>query len=416
MEAPRRILVLTADAGFGHRSAANAIADALRELYGMRCEVQIVNPLEDRRTPFFLRDSQTDYDKIVRSVPELYRIGYDASDATVPTALLESALIVLMYEVIQDLLHAFQPDAIISTYPLYTAPISAVFTIRRQSVPLYLAVTDLVSVHRVWFNPKVDRLLVPTPEVATMALSYGFSPERVAITGIPINPVISKMAAAPVDELRARLGWLPNVLTVLAVGSKRMTGLLGALQVINHFGYPLQLAVVTGRDSELFAELTAVEWHVPVHLYEFVTHMPELMHASDCIVTKAGGLIVTESLAAGLPMLLVDLIPGQETGNASYVVENGAGDLASGPQDVLEALGHWTMDSCRLLQLRAANARRLGKPQAAYEAAEMIWQAAQIGPPKREKSRSWRPRLVELLTSNQVPWQTDDSLMEDRDE
>lgn len=415
MENRKRILILTADAGFGHRSAANAVAAALEERYGGCCEVLVVNPLEDRRTPFFLRDSQADYDKIVRSVPELYRLGYDASDATVPTALLEGALIVLMYEVIYDLLREYRPNAIVSTYPLYTAPIIALFTIRRQSIPYYLVVTDLVSVHRVWFNPKADRILVPTEEVARQAQALGYEPDRVTITGIPINPEISKLTDSPA-EIRRRLGWIPDRLTVLAVGSRRMSGLAPALRVINHFGYPLQLAVVTGRDHELFAELSALDWHVPVHLYEYVTYMPELMRAADCIVTKAGGLIVTESLASGLPMLLIDVIPGQETGNATYVVENGAGDLATEPLEVLETLAHWTMNGAQVLNERAANARRLGRPQAAYEVADLVWQAALVGPSHRERSRTWRPRLIELLSRNQVPWQSEESIMDERDE
>ncbi|MEJ5201228.1 MAG: hypothetical protein WHV66_03245, partial [Anaerolineales bacterium] len=75
----KRILILTADAGFGHRSAANAVAAALHELYGDACQVEIENPLEDKRTPAFLRETQSDYDRIVREMPDLYRVGFGAS-------------------------------------------------------------------------------------------------------------------------------------------------------------------------------------------------------------------------------------------------------------------------------------------------------------------------------------------------
>src|SRR5690242_3641033 len=103
----RRVLILTADAGFGHRSAANAVASALKEMYGDLCELAIVNPLEDKRTPFFLRDSQSDYDKLVRNVPELYRFGYDASDASVPVVIVEQALTVLLFEVMRDIVRSY---------------------------------------------------------------------------------------------------------------------------------------------------------------------------------------------------------------------------------------------------------------------------------------------------------------------
>jgi hypothetical protein len=80
----KRIIILSADAGFGHRVAANAVAAALKELYPDECEVEILNPLDDKRTPFFLKDSQADYDNVITNMPELYRLGYDFSDSTVP--------------------------------------------------------------------------------------------------------------------------------------------------------------------------------------------------------------------------------------------------------------------------------------------------------------------------------------------
>ena len=104
--------------------------------------------------------------------------------------------------------------------------------------------------------------------------------------------------------------------------------------------------------------------------------MPTLMHAADFIVCKAGGLIVTEALACGLPIMLIDVIEGQETGNAEFVVENGAGEVARMPLDMLETLYHWLSNDAKLLQIRANNARRVGRPQAADEIAELAWTLA----------------------------------------
>src|SRR5512143_1909440 len=118
MSVKRRILVLTGDAGFGHRAAANAVTAAILEKYGGDCEVHVANPMEDRRAPFFLRDASADYDRVVRNTPELYRFYYDASDTSVTSAIVESALTVLLYEVLRDVVRKYQPDTIVSTYPL----------------------------------------------------------------------------------------------------------------------------------------------------------------------------------------------------------------------------------------------------------------------------------------------------------
>jgi 1,2-diacylglycerol 3-beta-galactosyltransferase len=126
--------------------------------------------------------------------------------------------------------------------------------------------------------------------------------------------------------------------------------------------------------------------------------MHEMMLAADLIVCKAGGLIVTEALACGLPLLLVDVTPGQEEGNAAYVVENGAGELAESPVQVLEILAHWLSDGGDKLAEHAANARELGRPQAAAEAAELIWEATQREPqPFADNTLAGLPKLIEWL-------------------
>jgi len=148
------------------------------------------------------------------------------------------------------------------------------------------------------------------------------------------------------------------------------------LNIVNHYGAPLQLAVVCGKNEELYQKLQQVDWHIPIHLYNFVDRMPALMKSSDIVISKAGGLIVTESLACGLPMILTEIIPGQETGNAEYVKAAQAGVTVNTPVDLLEALHHILADDGAMLKRYTANARMIGKPQSAFAVADILWQAA----------------------------------------
>ncbi len=403
MSAPRRVLVLTADAGFGHRSAADAVAAALRETYGDECFVEVANPLDDQRASPILRSSQLDYDRIVREMPGLYELGYQASDAAAPTAIVESALTVLLFEVMRDYVRRYQPDAIVSTYPLYQAPLSAVFTITRHAVPLLVAVTDLVTVHRLWFNGGVDLCLVPTASVRDLAIESGLLPERVRVTGIPVNPELARGGQDPA-LIRRELGWRDDLTTVLAVGSRRVVSLFDVVRALDHSALPIQLVAVAGGDDELYRRLQAVDWHRPTYTYNFVRNLPTMMRASNLVVSKAGGLIVTETLACGLPLLLVDVLPGQETGNAAYVVGAEAGERADSPLEALEAICHWLDRGGEVLARRAASARRLGRPRAAFAVAELAWAAAERGPELRPPSMP-RPRLTRLLSRFGVPWQ-----------
>lgn len=393
----KKVLILTADIGFGHRSAANAVASALQETYGERCKVEIVNPLEDERTPGILRDSAADYDRLVREMPEIYRLRYQISDTPVPNAIVESVVTVMLFRIIDDLVLRHQPDVIISTHPMFPAPLAAVIALSKTNIPCMTVVTDLTTVHRLWLNDAADLILLPTDETRQEAIDLGVAPENLQVTGIPANPALAHLEGECL-ALRQKLGWQPDLPVALVVGSKRVKNLEDVLHVINHSGFPLQLAIVAGGDDDLYACLQETEWHGVAYLYNFVDNMPELMQAADLIVCKAGGLIVTESLACGLPLLLVDVTPGQEEGNANYVVKNGAGELAAEPLMVLETLAHWLTNDQQLLQQRAENARRVGRPRAAYTVADFIWSAAERGPlPIPETRKSLLPKLKDLL-------------------
>jgi len=371
----KRVLILTANAGFGHRKAALAIAAALREVYADLCTVEIANPLDDKRVPAFVRDSQTDYDKLVRAMPELYRFGYETSDMAPISTVIEGAMVMILFNVLADLIRKYRPDVVVTTYPLYQSPLAAVYSLHRRRAPLITVVTDLVTVHRVWFQRTSDLCIVPTEAVRQLALDYRVPARKVKVVGIPVHPDFARQHGDKAT-LRSQLGWRPDLTTVLVVASKRVRNIRDVLRALNHTRLPLQLAVVAGGDEALYHDLSAITCHLETHLYRMVENMPLFMHAADCVMSKAGGLIVSESLACGLPMLLVDVLPGQETGNADYVIGNGAGERIKDPLTALETLYHWLEHDGRLLAERARYAQRLGRPLAAYDIADLVLEAA----------------------------------------
>jgi len=344
--------------------------------------------------PTFLRDSQSDYTKWVRHVPELYQLGYEASDSLLPTTILENSLVVLLIDAMRGILEASNPDIILTTYPLYQSTLTTLFRSKRFRVPLYTSVTDLSTVHRMWFHKRVDGCLVPNNLVADLATNCGMPTEKINITGIPVHPNVVR-DNRPKNEIRQELGWETDVPTVLAVSSKRVDRMVDTLNIINHYGGKVQLAVVAGKDERLLQEVNQFEWHIPVKIYDFVENMPDLMHAADMIICKAGGLIVTESLACALPMILIEIIPGQETGNAEYVTALGAADLAESPIAVLECLDHLLMNDQTVLKQRAKNAAKIGQPRSAYKVADILHQALEKTP--EQPARTHRKPLHELV-------------------
>mgnify|MGYP006293777995 CR=1 FL=1 len=370
MTQTRRVLILTADAGLGHRSAAKAIAKALTQQHGDAIEVHITNPLQDEDVPSLLQEAQSDYDRVVRESPRLYRAGFEMVDTPAMASVMQRVIAAAVNDVVRDLRHTHAPHVIVSTYPSYQGLLDT----QSLEAPYVVVITDLTTIHHAWFHPKIDLCIVPTEAGQRRALKAEVPAEHIEIIGIPVDPTLAESRDR--RALRTELGWDPDATTLLAVGGKRVIGLEEVLQVLNHAGFPLQLALVAGNNDNLYRRLQETQWHQPTRVYGFVDNMPELLHASDAILCKAGGLIVSEALAAGLPLLLVNALPGQERGNAEFVIEGGAGVLLDGPMDVLETLTHWLADGERVLTNLSLRARELGTPEAAIEIAHRVWTLA----------------------------------------
>jgi len=403
MESKKKILILTADAGFGHRSAAIAIKKAFEEKQNVECEVSIVNPLDNEKAPFFLRESQSEYDKWVRNVPELYKFGYEISDAAIPVSILETILSVTLFEVIRETLEENQPDIVVNTYPLYQAPFIAVRSLLKMDIPMATIITDLATVHNIWFHEDVDLTIVPTRKVKEDAIKAGLSSDKIAEIGIPVNPKIF-LIKGDKQKYREDLGWNQDQTTILAVGSKRVEHFKEYLHVLNHTGFNFQLVIVTGKDKKLFEELDKIEWHIPVFLYEFVENMPELMKASDLLLSKAGGLIVTEALASGLPIIIVDAIPGQETGNAKFVEEAKAGYWVKSNIEFLETISHLFINNFEQLQIIQRNAENKGKPSAAIQITDLIINQLSGKKYQLKPKIDLIKKIEELLLANHIHW------------
>lgn len=395
-ETKKRILILTADAGFGHRSAAIAVKAALEHMYKDKIIAEIRNPLDDSAAPKILKESQTDYDRIVKESPELYRLGYEASDADIPTTLMESVLTILLFDVIRKNINDFKPDIIVCTYPLYLAPLDSVLTLQSKRIPVISTITDLASVHQIWFKKDVDVCVVPNEIVKNLAYSNGLKASQIEECGIPVHPDFSLIKETK-KQLRKKLGWNEDLPTILAVGSSRSEQMIDKLNILNHSGFDYQMILIAGNDEKLYTKLNEIEWHQSVKIYEFVSEMPKFLKAADLNVCKAGGLIITESLASGLPMLLTDVIPGQEVGNAQYVEDNFAGCQIHSDQDLVVKLYHLMINKQEKLKEMQENAKNIGKPDSALEIAKIAWKLADFGLIENTKSKDEQNTIIGLL-------------------
>jgi 1,2-diacylglycerol 3-beta-galactosyltransferase len=367
----KQILILISDAGFGHRRAAEAVEAAIKDVGGNGCHVSIANPLQEPSIPDLVRSLETSYDEVVTDDPTLYQLTYMATDAPVVARLIQEATTSVLNRVLTELVAGYRPDVIVTTYPAFSrAAVKAAHALSHPA-PVDVVVTDLIDVHSLWFNNSAALTFVPTGNVYKQAVEHGLSKTRVHLSGLPIHPDFANETRDRA-AIRQALGWEPDITTALIVGSARTRQTAAIARLLDQSGLPLQVVVVGGGDPEIEAQLKATEWKGAVRTYGLTRNMPEMLHAADFIVCKAGGLIVTEALACGLPLILYEALPGQEVGNVRYVVESGAGAWSPGTIGVLTTAYTWLAgDQAELRKARAA-ARRIGKPRAAYEVAERI--------------------------------------------
>ncbi len=377
MDRRARILFLFSNTGGGHCSAAKAIIGALENEYGEFVSTEMVDFLEDY-APWPLNLLPNIYPYLTR-VPGVWKLMYRLSDGPRRSQWVTSTAWPYVRKAARTLLRQHPSDLIVSLHPLANATFLHALELENHRPPFVTIVTDLVTTHSIWYHhqPTPDLCLVPTEAAHQIALQNGLEARRVLVTGLPVSAGFSVSSRKTSSTLKSRLGWPIELPVVLLVGGGDGMGSLEKIaQSIVGAKLPATLVVVTGRNRDLKARLQSKKWSSPTFIYGFVNEMAEFMQAADILVTKAGPGTICEALNVGLPMVLYDRLPGQEDGNIPYVVSAGAGVWAPQPEDVVAAIRDWIQHPERYHQA-AASCRRLARPDAAYQIAEIL--AAQVG-------------------------------------
>jgi 1,2-diacylglycerol 3-beta-galactosyltransferase len=366
------------DTGGGHRAAAEAIEAAAAQAYAGQLTFKMVDVFREY-TPAPFKYAPEIYPVWVNYAASTWQLTYSMTNAPRRSALSSRMMYYYWRTRIKEMLNDHPADLILSVHPIITRPVMRGLLGLEQRPPFVTVVTDLVSTHAFWYEPRVERCLVPTQAAYDRGLTFGVAAEKMRITGLPVHP---KFTAGLLDKEQARqeLGIKAGLPAVLLVsGGDGMGPLFEIVRAINQQALKCQLIIVAGRNQKLRDQLEAQSWNQLTQIYGFVDFMPKLMAACDMIVTKAGPATITEASIAGLPMIISGGIPGQEDGNIQHVMENKIGVYAPGPQLVAQAVAKWLKEPDKL-QKRAARAKNVSYPQAVWDIVEEVYQAAQLPP------------------------------------
>jgi processive 1,2-diacylglycerol beta-glucosyltransferase len=367
---PKRILVLSASVGAGHLRAAQAVELALGEL-DPEAVVKNVDVLELTNATF-RRVYGKAYLDLVNHAPHALGYFYDLMDRK-PSEQHKSDRLRLAVEKLNlrpfiRFLRSEPWNVIVNTHFLPAEIIASLRTKGELTTPQLTATTDFET-HRLWVNQPCEHYFTATDEGAAYLAHWGVPAADVSVTGIPIHPLFSR--PKPRDECLRRLGLVGERPIVLQLAGGFGVGPIEQIyRAVLAIETPLEVVVVSGRNAELKERLAAIappERH-RAHVLGFTDQMDELMAVADLVLSKPGGLTTSEVLARGTVMAIVNPIPGQESRNSDYLLEHGAAVKINNVGTLAHKLGRLLADPARLAAL-SANARRLGRPRAAFDVA-----------------------------------------------
>jgi processive 1,2-diacylglycerol beta-glucosyltransferase len=363
------ILIISASIGSGHNQAANAVADELKRRYPA-AQVAVVDFMAGKNS-YINRLVKETYLKLIDISPNTYDLLYRWTQGSHRGAKAKSLIGRVMKRSMAQLVNRYQPDLLVTTHPFPCGAAAHLKAEGRITAPLMAVITDF-SVHRMWIYKEVDRYFVAAPELHTQLMEQGIDRQRVHVTGIPISIEFS----AQVDGSRMldKLGLDKNKPIVLIMGGGLgLGGVKKALLSLEEVTLPLQIIVVTGRNSALRHELkAAVDFSChPTQVLGFTKRISELMAVANVLLTKSGALTISEALAMKLPMLLYEAIPGQEEDNAAWLEANGAAVLIKEEGEVGSYVTKMLVNEefRKDMQLRA---EELARPQAAAAVVDVI--------------------------------------------
>lgn len=366
---PRKphIVFYFSDTGGGHRSAAEAIIEAIHLEYKNRVTTEMVDFFKDYAPRPFNRVGDM-YPYMVKA-PQLWSASFHATDGRAQARAITATMWPLARHAAKTLVQSHPADLIVTVHPF--ANTFALKALGRDRPPFVNVVTDMVTTHALWYDNRADLILVPTENARQRALKYKMPPEKVKVVGLPVADKYCKPKGRK-SILRKKLGWtLDKPIVLMVGGGEGMGPLAKTAYEIDASGLDLSLVIVCGRNQKLKATLEAHQWENPAFIYGFTRDMPDFMRAADFIVTKAGPGTIAEALNAELPIILYSKLPGQEDGNVTFVQEEGAGVWAPTPQEVVRALTRWISRPAERQKV-IENCRRAGRPEAARTIARTI--------------------------------------------
>ncbi len=372
-----KILILTVTAGEGHNSTAKGIRAELERMSaenGDEIEAVVLDTF-DYLSPELAKFISEGYLFVTERAKYAYRIGYNLAEKRSRKD--KPPFNITSYAMAGDLtryINSYSFDAIVFTHPFAGILLNVLKKSGAIAVPTLGILTDF-TFHPYWEDCTYnDYVVVPDKLLIPQGLRKGFSKSQILPLGIPIKPeFITKLDKT---EARRKLGLDPGRLTLLLMGGSMGYGNMSEnLRKIDKCSLErdFQIICVCGNNREMKEEVDTVSKFSTHNILStgFVDYISDIMDASDCIITKPGGLTTSESLVKGLPMIIVNPIPGQEERNAQFLTNTGCAMVASRTCPIEECVYQLALSESRISVMKLSISE-IAKPNSTSDVCSFI--------------------------------------------
>ena len=325
---------MSVKAGFGHHSTGQAMMDYLKK-NNVECEMldifEYINPL--------LADTISDgYLFLTKYLTDFYGKAYtvldkrdEEYDRLSPVTVVSKLVSIKLKDYVID----FNPDVIIGTHSYACLLMTHLKAKGHINCPTFGIVTDF-TVHPFWESTNIDYYVTPDKLLNNQMNKKGIPTDKILPYGIPIKSKFS--SKIPKEDSRTQLSVNNKFTILIMMGSMGFGNISRYLEKIDSLDTDFQILCVCGNNAKGKKEIEQKQWNHKIYTYGFVDNVDVMMDASDCIITKPGGLTTSELLAKKLPAILINPIPGQEDRNMEFLVNSGAAVMATDTFPIDEAL------------------------------------------------------------------------------
>src|SRR5436190_13507076 len=329
----KKVLILSASFGDGHNTAARNIREAL-ELTGSEAKVEIVDLLEQSYGSFYnvVRKAHLG---VVQYAPGIWSGIYSLLDRSSAVGRNLGGM-TRIQNTLERVLAEGQPDCVVSTYPLYGLIIAQLYRDHHERPFRFVTVvTDAISVNSIWYRCGGDYFCVADDATAEVLVAGGVPREQVKALGFPVSPQFAESTEPLADPAP---GQPRKLLYIINSGKKKAGKSIDRLLEIPD----TTLTITVGRDAELKAKIIdrTRDLSHRVKVIGWTNQMPQLLMSHHLVIGKAGGAMVQEAIAARCPMIVNQIIPGQEQGNARLIADLRIGAVAVKNREAAEIVAN----------------------------------------------------------------------------